>query len=76
LRTSLRQTRNLHRVRLLVFDKGWAGEPQRYGADTIDEVLPLVQAIPPRLGPGNPPPSPTAVTIARPSPAFRPSPAA
>lgn len=63
-------------VRLLVFDKGWAGEPQRYGADTIDEVLPLVQAIPPRLGPGNPPPPPTAVTIARPSPAFRPSPAA
>lgn len=43
-------------VRLLIFDKGWIGVPERHVAYNIEAALDLVLAIPDRLDPLQPPP--------------------
>lgn len=53
-------------IRLLVFDKGWAGKPERHVADTIEAALDFVQAIPARLDPIEPPSAPTPVAMPHP----------
>ncbi|WP_068086995.1 strawberry notch family protein [Novosphingobium rosa] len=56
-------------VRLVIFDKGWSGRTQNQIAPDIRAALPLVLALPQRLGPeGTPPPSVPAV---RPLPRLR-----
>lgn len=54
-------------VRLLVFDKGWTGDPERHVADTIDAALDIVLRIPSRLDPAEPPPPTPPVAMARPT---------
>ncbi|MDR6710194.1 putative RNA methylase [Novosphingobium sp. 1748] len=63
-------------VRLLVFDKGWMGEPQRFLADTLDDVLLIIEQIPPRLDPGQPPSGHSPLISSRPAPSPRLPPAA
>ncbi|WP_088184978.1 strawberry notch-like NTP hydrolase domain-containing protein [Sphingobium sp. Z007] len=63
-------------VRLLVFDKGWTGDPERHVADTIDAALDIVLTIPSRFDPAEPPPPMTPVAMARPLASPRPSPSA
>lgn len=53
-------------VRLLVYDKGWAGPPARHVADNLDAALALVLAIPDRLAPSEPQP-PVAGALTRPT---------
>lgn len=61
-------------VRLIVFDKGWTGQPIRHTVDSIEAALPIVLALPARLDPSDPPPTaPAAVVPIR--PALKPSPA-
>lgn len=61
-------------VRLIVFDKGWVGQPERHTVETIEAALPIVLALPPRLDPSDQTPTPPAAVAAiRPAPA--PSPA-
>lgn len=52
-------------VRLLVFDKGWVGEPERHVAGDLEAALALVLAIPDRLDLRQPPPlvPPPAVAL-------------
>jgi hypothetical protein len=65
-------------VRLLVFDKGWTGTPERHFANDIDAALRLVLAMPDRLDPVEPPPlapppaaaTPRSLVSAAPSPAM------
>jgi hypothetical protein len=47
-------------VRLLVYDKGWTGEPLRLVASDLAEALDMLRALPPRLCAGDPPPAPSA----------------
>jgi predicted RNA methylase len=58
-------------VRLIVFDKGWAGQTQRFMAGGIDDALSTVLDLPERLAPGSPPPAPPAaparIPLSRPS---------
>ncbi len=61
-------------IRLLVFDKGWTGTPERHVADTIEAALDFVQAIPARLDPIEPPSAPTSVAMPQPRISPRPSP--
>lgn len=42
-------------VRLLVYDKGWAGPVERHTVHALEEALPVTLALPPRL---DPPPTP------------------
>ncbi len=53
-------------VRLLVFDKGWTGTPERHFASDIDAVLRLVLAMPDRLDPMEPPPLAPPPAVATP----------
>ena len=49
-------------VRLIVYDKGWAGQTARHTVDSIEAALPLVLGLPDRLDPSpSPPPAPVAV---------------
>jgi len=50
-------------VRLLVFDKGWSGEPECLLADDIHEALAMVRAVPPRLDDDPTPPAPIAPAL-------------
>jgi len=43
-------------VRILVYDKGWAGAPTRHTVDGVAEALTPISAVPPRLDPSSPPP--------------------
>ncbi|WBO21749.1 strawberry notch-like NTP hydrolase domain-containing protein [Sphingomonas abietis] len=62
-------------VRLLVFDKGWAGQTERHTAATIDEAAGIVAMLPQRLSPPDAgPPSPAIVPL-RPRRSISPSPA-
>ncbi len=45
-------------VRLIVFDKGWIGETERHTVNSIEAALPIVLALPPRLGSSDEPPRP------------------
>ncbi|MFS0851405.1 strawberry notch-like NTP hydrolase domain-containing protein [Novosphingobium panipatense] len=60
-------------VRLLVYDKGWAGPVERHTVHTLEEALPVILALPPRLDPSPtlPPaaalPQPPARAAARPA---------
>jgi len=56
-------------VRLLVFDKGWAGPVERHVADSIEAAAELVRDIPPRLSPDDagPPAAPALVRPLRPA---------
>ena len=53
-------------VRLLVFDKGWSGQPQRHVAANLAEALPMILALPLRLASTDP--RPPAAPIAAPIP--------
>lgn len=48
-------------VRLCIFDKGWAGDPERATVTSLDKALDLILALPPRLDPESPPPAPAQV---------------
>ncbi|SER15020.1 strawberry notch-like NTP hydrolase domain-containing protein [Sphingobium sp. YR768] len=63
-------------VRLLVFDKGWVGMPERHIAANIEAALELALAIPDRLDPLQPPPlvPPPAVALSPSRPATNISP--
>lgn len=50
-------------VRVLVFDKGWSGEPERYVADTLAAALPLVLGVPARIDHNAPPPEPQSAAM-------------
>ncbi|HEX7782746.1 MAG TPA: strawberry notch family protein [Sphingobium sp.] len=50
-------------VRLVVFDKGWTGDPKRHEVDTIDAALAIVLAIPDRLDLADPPPPATPIAM-------------
>jgi len=51
-------------VRLVVFDKGWAGATERHTAQPIEEAAALVRGIPPRLAfPDPEPPAPAVVPL-------------
>ena len=46
-------------VRLIVYDKGWAGQTARHTVDSIEAALPIVLGLPDRLDPSqSPPPAP------------------
>jgi hypothetical protein len=63
-------------IRLVVFDKGWAGATERHTAQTIEEAAALVRCIPPRLAfPDPEPPAPAVVALKARKPAL-PSPSA
>ncbi|MET3436022.1 strawberry notch-like NTP hydrolase domain-containing protein [Sphingomonas sp. 1185] len=51
-------------VRLIVFDKGWVGKPDRHVVETIEKALPIVLGLPHRLRPDDQPPP--AAPLARP----------
>lgn len=48
-------------IRLLIFDKGWTGEPQRHAVADLRDALSIVLTVPPRLDAGEPPPPPAPV---------------
>jgi len=48
-------------VRLLVYDKGWAGPVERHTAHSLEEALPVILALPPRLDPSPTPPPAAAL---------------
>ena len=49
-------------VRLLIYDKGWTGTPERFVAGSLAEAFPLLDAVPARLDdPETPPAVPIAV---------------
>lgn len=51
-------------VRLIIFDKGWAGPTQRLTAQSIEEAEALVAAVPPRLVVPEPePPAPAVIPM-------------
>ena len=50
-------------VRLIVFDNGWIGETERHTVDSIEAALPIVLALPPRLGSSDEPPPATPAVI-------------
>ncbi|QCI92335.1 strawberry notch family protein [Novosphingobium sp. EMRT-2] len=46
-------------VRLIIYDKGWAGQTARHTVDSIEAALPIVLGLPDRLDPSqSPPPAP------------------
>lgn len=47
-------------VRLLVYDKGWVGTPERFMASDLEAALQPILATPPRLVASGAPPAPTA----------------
>ena len=52
-------------VRLLVFDKGWTGTPERHVTDTMLQAMALVQQVPTRLAcPTDVPPVPPVPPVA------------
>ena len=63
-------------VRLLVYDKGWAGIPARHTVPDLAAALPIVLGLPPRLDPSQSPPPAPALAQPRLRPAARPSPSA
>ncbi len=56
-------------IRLIVFDKGWAGTAERYHATNLAEALPIIAALPDRLEPSDP--FPPASPVALPAPILR-----
>ncbi|WP_447725546.1 strawberry notch-like NTP hydrolase domain-containing protein [Sphingomonas koreensis] len=50
-------------IRLCVFDKGWTGAPARTTVSSADKALDLVLALPARLDPHTPPPTPAAAAL-------------
>ncbi|MAC59977.1 MAG: methylase [Novosphingobium sp.] len=48
-------------VRLLVYDKGWAGPVERHTVRSLEEALPAILALPPRLDPSPTPPPAAAL---------------
>lgn len=54
-------------VRLLVFDKGWTGQPERLTVESLTAALPPLLAIPARLDPSAAPPAPCSPVIVRPT---------
>jgi hypothetical protein len=62
-------------VRLLIYDKGWTGQPARHCVPDIEAALPIVLGLPPRLDPSSePPPAPaTAQVRVRPAPTLSPA---
>ncbi|MFZ5700787.1 MAG: strawberry notch-like NTP hydrolase domain-containing protein [Pseudomonadota bacterium] len=63
-------------VRLLIYDKGWAGIPERHTVSDIGEALPLILGLPPRLDPSQPPPPVPAAAPVPVPPGLRPAPSA
>jgi hypothetical protein len=61
-------------VRLIIFDKGWAGPTERLTAQSIEEAEALVAAVPPRLVVPEPEPPAPAVIPLRPRRAMMSSP--
>src|SRR3546814_11343415 len=61
-------------VRLIIFDKGWAGPTERLTAQSIEEAEALVAAVPPRLVVPEPEPPAPAVIPLRPRRAMLSSP--
>ncbi|AMK23209.1 strawberry notch family protein [Sphingobium sp. TKS] len=55
-------------VRLLVFDKGWTGTPDRRTVDSLDAAFEAVLVVPPRLDPSTPPIPPAQAAYRRPAP--------
>lgn len=63
-------------VRLLIYDKGWAGQTAHHTAPDIQAALPLTLGLPPRLGPSQPPPPAPAAAQSKLRPVAKSSPSA
>jgi predicted RNA methylase len=48
-------------IRLVIFDKGWTGKPERHVASDLREALSIALTVPPRLDAGEPPLPPALV---------------
>ncbi|KXU33068.1 methylase [Sphingobium sp. 22B] len=61
-------------VRLIIYDKGWTGSPDRLTVNSLDDLLPHILALPPRLFDDGPPePSPEQARPRVIAPAARPT---
>ncbi len=60
-------------VRLLIYDKGWAGMPVRHTVPDIEAALPIVLGLPPRIDPSQSPPPAPAMARPRGRPVAKPS---
>jgi predicted RNA methylase len=61
-------------VRLLIYDKGWTGIPERHTVPDIEAALAIVLGLPPRLDPSQSPPPAPAMAQPRLRPIAKPSP--